>query len=181
MASVVARVTNLTQLMPSISHASVSSSLIQTFLDHHQRAADDPSVSRYSIRQLHRLFSCITDTHTHTDTYQVQIEDLQHSQLERIPELDRSYTELRDWKWRFGETPKFEHSLETRFDWGIMDVNINAEHGLIHTIKIFSDTLYPDMIDVLTQKLTGTYDTHAVYHTSLPASCPCRRSLWLGR
>lgn len=62
-----------------------------------------------------------------------------------------------------------------------MDVNINAEHGLIHTIKIFSDTLYPDMIDVLTQKLTGTYDTHAVYHTSLPASCPCRRSLWLGR
>lgn len=167
--------------MPSISHASVSSSLIQTFLDHHQRAADDPSVCRYSIRQLHRLFSCITDTHTHTDTYQVQIEDLQHSQLERIPELDRSYTELRDWKWRFGETPKFEHSLETRFDWGIMDVNINAEHGLIHTIKIFSDTLYPDMIDVLTQKLTGTYDTHAVYHTSLPASCPCRRSLWLGR
>ena len=32
-----------------------------------------------------------------------------------------------DWAWRFGETPDFEHNLEKRFEWGIMDINFNSK------------------------------------------------------
>jgi lipoate-protein ligase A len=30
------------------------------------------------------------------------------------------YEELKDWKWRFGETPDFQHDLEKKFDWGLI-------------------------------------------------------------
>lgn len=32
-----------------------------------------------------------------------------------------------NWDWRFGETPDFEHHLETRFDWGVMDINCDSK------------------------------------------------------
>ena len=41
-----------------------------------------------------------------------------------MKEFNTMFDQMKDWNWIFGETPKFEHSLETRFDWGIM-VHIN--------------------------------------------------------
>ena len=83
-----------------------------------------------------------------------------------------------------GETPAFEHSLEKRFTWGNIvrslprgvamvemvvfltigrhhrrrrhqDLLINAKNGRITEVKIFSDSLYPQMIDDLTLALHG--------------------------
>jgi lipoate---protein ligase len=86
---------------------------------------------------------------------QVSYEDLQHDTLSVIPELNAIHTELCDWSWRFGETPHFEISYETRFAWGIMNVNINSARGRIKDIQIFSDSLYPEMITSLTNHLQG--------------------------
>ena len=75
---------------------------------------------------------------------------------------------------RVGVTPNFDHHLETRFEWGIMvllyifilcinihyllqqDVHINAEHGTISDVKIFSDSLFPTMIEDISSALLGS-------------------------
>jgi len=103
---------------------------------------------------------------------QCEVEYLKHEVLASIPSLAASYEKLKDWKWRFGETPAFNHSLEKRFTWGNIDLQVNAKKGIITEVKIFSDSLYPQMIDELTLALEGsTYDhrgiTEAVENTKI--------------
>ena len=84
-----------------------------------------------------------------------KIEKLSHHDLEKIPSLQQYYEKLKDWNWRFGKTPKFTHQLEHKFDWGLVEVKMQIEKGKIEGIYIYSDSLYPDMIELLNQKLTG--------------------------
>jgi lipoate-protein ligase A len=87
--------------------------------------------------------------------YQAEAEiiRLNHDNLEQIPELKNYYEKLKDWQWRYGETPKFDHRLDTRFEWGGVDVHLNSHKGLIKDIKIFSDSLHPEMIAELMKNL----------------------------
>lgn len=90
-----------------------------------------------------------------------------HHQLKEEPiELDENHLmhqegivtirrHLEDWDWRFGNTPDFDHRMETRFNWGIMDVLVKSQRGLIQTVKIFSDTLFPQMIELLEESFRG--------------------------
>jgi len=86
-------------------------------------------------------------------------EILNENELRKEPYLLKAYEDLKDWNWRFGETPDFEHNLEQRFDWGTMDIHINSKDGRISEVKIFSDSLFPFMIDEIMKSLKGaTYD-----------------------
>jgi lipoate-protein ligase A len=126
-ASVQARVRNLSELNPAVNHQSICEALIKEF--------------------------------SHTYQAECQVEELDPAQLKTIPALHAFYESLKDWNWRFGETPAFEHHMETRFDWGNLDVNMNCQEGRIIDVKIFSDSLIPQMIDELMQSLKGkTYD-----------------------
>lgn len=59
--------------------------------------------------------------------------------------------------WKFGtQTPQFTHQFETRFEWGILDVHINSKNGKIDQIVIYSDTLFPDLIQELMNNLKGS-------------------------
>lgn len=82
-------------------------------------------------------------------------EYLDKAKLETIDSLKRYFNEYQDWNWRYGQTPDFEHNLETRFDWGIMDVHFQSSGGKITAVKIFSDTLYPQLVDECQKALTG--------------------------
>lgn len=94
---------------------------------------------------------------------QAQIEVLDHSKLQTVDKLRKLYEEYNDWDWRFGRTPSFEHNLETRFDWGIIDLYINSEKGRIASVKLYSDTLFPKMVEEVQKALLGeTYDTAGV-------------------
>eukprot|EP01116_Phalansterium_solitarium_P016284 TRINITY_DN3763_c0_g1_i5.p1 TRINITY_DN3763_c0_g1~~TRINITY_DN3763_c0_g1_i5.p1 ORF type:complete len:368 (-),score=31.46 TRINITY_DN3763_c0_g1_i5:1281-2384(-) len=87
------------------------------------------------------------------------VKDLDFAELQKKDRLAKTYETLKDWKWRFGETPEFEHNLEHRFDWGIMDVFLNSKEGVITAVKIFSDTLYPGLVDLCRDCLQGArYD-----------------------
>lgn len=92
------------------------------------------------------------------------IEDVNLEKLAAVPSWKKYYDELSDWKWRFGETPHFSHNLETRFDWGLFDVYMEAEKkGIISQVKIFSDTLFPVMVELFQQHLLGKpYSAHGV-------------------
>jgi lipoate-protein ligase A len=92
-----------------------------------------------------------------------EIEYLDAKQLAQISSLNKYYEEYKDWDWRFGKTPDFSHSLERRFDWGIMDVNFEASGGKITDVKVFSDSLYPQMIEEVQMSLKGaSYDKQGV-------------------
>lgn len=74
-----------------------------------------------------------------------------------------AFEELKDWNFRFGKTPEFTHNLETRFDWGIMDVFFNCKNGIITNATIYSDVLYPVLVETLQKQLTGVrYDVSSV-------------------
>lgn len=91
------------------------------------------------------------------------VEMLNYESLKEIPVLNSYYEKLKDWKWRFGETPKFNHQMHERFDWGSMEVHLDSHKGLIEEVKIFSDSLHPEMIEYLTQALKGqNYDAQGV-------------------
>lgn len=95
--------------------------------------------------------------------HECEIEHLNSNELKKIDKLNNYYHELKDWNWRFGETPKFNHMLEERFEWGGMEVHLDAHKGKITDTKIYSDTLHPEMISLLTENLKGkTYDSQGV-------------------
>lgn len=94
---------------------------------------------------------------------QVEVEELDEASLKNEPHLNKYYQQMADWDWRFGKTPAFSHHIETRFDWGIIDLHLDVEQAMIKEVVIFSDALNVDLIESLKQTLTGVrYTIEAV-------------------
>ncbi len=91
------------------------------------------------------------------------VEHLDFDTLSTIPSLNEYYRQMEAWEWRFGNTPEFNHHMETRFDWGTMDIHIESKGGRIEAARIYSDSLYPEMVDALMAELPGhRYDPEEV-------------------
>ena len=84
-----------------------------------------------------------------------EIEYLDHSDLIQLPQLKERYELYKNWDWRFGQTFEFTHQLETRFDWGLIDLRLNVDNGIIQSAECYSDCLYPELIDYLKSVLKG--------------------------
>ena len=84
-----------------------------------------------------------------------EVELLDHKYLQTVEHLNNYYEKLKDWNWRFGETPKFNHFMEERFSWGGIEAHIDSHKGLIEKCTIFSDSLHPEMIEYLTDAFIG--------------------------
>ena len=85
----------------------------------------------------------------------VPVEQLDEATLAQQPTLNAYYQQMADWDWRFGKTPEFTHHIETRFDWGMMDVHLDVTQAQISEVIIFSDALNVELIDLLKAALTG--------------------------
>ncbi|MCG3878160.1 lipoate--protein ligase [Psychrobacter sp. Ps6] len=83
------------------------------------------------------------------------VEQLDEASLAKQPTLNAYYQQMADWDWRFGKTPEFTHHIETRFDWGMMDVHMDVKQAVITEVVIFSDTLNVELIDLLKETLIG--------------------------
>ncbi|MGP5439750.1 lipoate--protein ligase [Psychrobacter faecalis] len=83
------------------------------------------------------------------------VEELDEASLAKQPALNKYYQQMADWDWRFGKTPEFTHHIETRFDWGIIDLHLDVKHAVISEVVIFSDALNVELIDLLKDALTG--------------------------
>jgi lipoate---protein ligase len=96
----------------------------------------------------------------------VDVERWDEARCRSIAALAAKAERLGDWQWRFGETPPFEHHLEHRFEWGTVDVHIDAVKSGIITgdrVKIFSDSLHPELIDELAEALRNVaYDAASI-------------------
>ena len=139
--SVSARVSNLSNLSPSVDHDVVCESLAKNFRTHYACSlADAPVV----------------------------VDDL----IQPDPVFQQHHTTLLNWDWRYGTTPEFSNLAETRIDGiGTFDVHYEVVGGKISTVKIFSDVLVPDVIDVIQQALLGCeYKPDSVRETLLPVA-----------
>ena len=91
------------------------------------------------------------------------IEELDEASLAQQPTLNKYYQQMADWDWRFGKTPEFTHHIETRFDWGIIDLHLDVKQAVIREVVIFSDALNVELIDLLKESLADVkYDKHDI-------------------
>jgi lipoate---protein ligase len=81
------------------------------------------------------------------------VEWLETSKLTQNTKLNSYYDFLKDWNWRFGETPAFNHHMSERLSFGMMDVHLDSHKGLIEQAIIFSDSLHPEMIEQIRDSL----------------------------
>jgi lipoate-protein ligase A len=84
-----------------------------------------------------------------------EVEVLDNNYLKSVEKLNDYYNTLKDWNWRFGETPKFTHLLEQRFEWGGLEVHLDSHKGKITDCVIYSDSLHPQMIELVSSSLKG--------------------------
>ena len=84
------------------------------------------------------------------------VEALDEASLTKQPSLHKYYQQMADWDWRFGKTPQFTHHIETRFDWGIIDLHLDVKQAVIREVVIFSDALNVDLIKLLKETLTDS-------------------------
>ncbi|MES1909825.1 MAG: hypothetical protein MHM6MM_002522 [Cercozoa sp. M6MM] len=70
--------------------------------------------------------------------------------------LQERYDMQRSDEWNFGQAPRFEHHVETRFEWGGLALHIDVQRGA--TIKqavVFTDALDPTPLENLAAALQG--------------------------
>ncbi|MFC6204242.1 lipoate--protein ligase [Psychrobacter urativorans] len=124
--SVRSRVANLVEFNDAINHETLSQAMIEAFCEHYGQEVEA-----------------------------IPVEELDEAILAQEPHLNKYYQQMADWEWRFGKTPEFSHHLETRFDWGLIDLHLDVKQAVIAEAVIFSDALNVELIEALKESLTG--------------------------
>ncbi len=70
-------------------------------------------------------------------------------------QLERLHTRQRSWEWRFGQTPRFDVSLQCRFPWGGVEVELINRDGRVAEAKVFSDGMDAALFPLLAKALVG--------------------------
>ena len=81
-------------------------------------------------------------------------EELRVSDLdrERLAALERKYD---SWDFRLGRALPFDATLEHRFEWGGVTLELRLQDGAVDHVKVFSDAMDEAMIDRIAPALTG--------------------------
>ncbi len=83
----------------------------------------------------------------------VEVLDLEKIQI--IPEVLSVYNELSSWEWLYGKTLPFTHSLSEYLNLGFFDFQFVVEDAIIKDLKIYTDSLYPLLIDDMQKNIIG--------------------------
>lgn len=82
-----------------------------------------------------------------------EVESLTLESLKLIPELKAQFDQLSSWEWLYGNTLEFSHKMDDYMTLGFFDFQFKVEDGLIKDLNIFTDSLYPHIIEELTEGL----------------------------
>ena len=63
--------------------------------------------------------------------------------------LEELYCKYSSWCWRYGEAPKFDIDIETRFPWGGVEIGFKLENGLVREAAVYSDAMDEEFISGL--------------------------------
>lgn len=84
-----------------------------------------------------------------------EIQNIDLDQLRLIPELQQQYELLKSWDWIFGRTLPFNIQIEEYVALGFFDIRLQVEEAIIKDVQIFSDCLFPQLVDDLRFQLQG--------------------------
>lgn len=56
-------------------------------------------------------------------------------------EIDRLYARHQSWEWRMGEAPHFDCTFENRFPWGMAQLCLSVENGVVVKARLYTDAL----------------------------------------
>lgn len=74
--------------------------------------------------------------------------------------LEELYCKYSSWNWRYGEAPKFDVDMDTRFPWGGLEIGFKLENGLIREASVYSDAMDEEFISRLPGVFKGcTYSS----------------------
>lgn len=69
--------------------------------------------------------------------------------------LEELYCKYSSWSWRYGEAPKFDIDIETRFPWGGVEIGFKLENGLVREASVYSDAMDEEFISGLPDVFKG--------------------------
>jgi lipoate-protein ligase A len=86
--------------------------------------------------------------------YGVPSNTLMESELDqnRIAELT---CRNRSWEWNFGQKMPFTMECQDRFPWGSIQIQLEIQHGLIHSAQVWTDAMDFRLAPKIQQALTG--------------------------
>lgn len=70
-------------------------------------------------------------------------------------EVERLYDKYSSWEWRYGETPQFNMTIDTRFSWGGIELYFLLEKGTIKNVTVYSDAMDEAFIEMIPHALKG--------------------------
>lgn len=68
-----------------------------------------------------------------------------------VAALARSRERFASWEWRLGASRPFEHALDERFDWGVIEFCMNVTGGVVSEVDVRSDAMDADFVHALGQ------------------------------
>lgn len=69
--------------------------------------------------------------------------------------LDGVREHLASWEWRFGQTPRFDVTLETRFAWGEVELALGLKAGRVERCALHTDSMDEYLSERVEGALTG--------------------------
>ncbi len=123
--SVRARVTNLQDINPSLTVTHLNQSLEEAFCQ------------------------------TFCDTADWQLERATSECFEQEKRLQELQAHFSSWSWRYGRSLPVDASVDERFDWGSIQLGFQVQKGRVDQVRVFSDALDSDYMDLLPQSWVG--------------------------
>lgn len=103
------------------------------------------------------------------------VEMLSMESLQANQELKTQYDSLSSWEWLYGNTLEFSHRMDDYLTLGFFDFHFKVDEGHITDLHIYTDCLYPTMIESLTLALKGKVyngksvdEAFAIIHAAFP-------------
>lgn len=70
-----------------------------------------------------------------------------------LDEVEKRYLVQKSWEWTMGKAPKFDYTINNRFSFGEVQLNLNLRDGMIKGAKLYSDCLNIEFCDKASDQL----------------------------
>jgi lipoate-protein ligase A len=104
-----------------------------------------------------------------------ETEALTLASLQLIPELKEQYETLSSFHWLYGHTLEFNQKMDEYLSLGFFEFHFKVDEAVITDLQIFTDCLYPALIEDMTAFLRGqefTGDSVGLVMTGLKVKYP---------
>ncbi|CDJ48304.1 lipoate-protein ligase a, putative [Eimeria brunetti] len=165
--SVAARIVNLKEIAPTITHENLCASLRSSFFKHFGSSPAAAAAAAAAAEPAAAAAAGAAEPAAGGAEAAAEGFEVEGQTLISLPVFQQHLQTLRAWEWVFSKTPAFSCQLNTRFDWASLDVGLVVDKGFIQDCIIYSDCLSPDLIEAFSDALKGAAYTAAGIHAKI--------------